>query len=340
MLPIAVDVYGGDNAPVAILAGCAAALKEPAGRDMRLILCGDKAELHAYFTDKKELLPQVEFRHAPDRITNHEHPTEAIKKKKTSSLVVALNCVAEGAAGAMVSAGSTGAVLAGATLLVRRLKGVKRPGLAPVLPAAKGCVLLIDCGANVDCKPAYLQQFAVMGTAYMQHVIGVKEPRVGLLNNGAEAEKGNELTKAAYPLLAEHTPVRFVGNCEARDALSGEFDVVVADGFAGNVLLKNTEGAAALLMGMMKEELMRDARSKLGAALAKPGFLRLRKRMDYTEYGGAPLLGINGGIIKAHGSSNAKAFAAALLQAGAYIDGNVTGAIAEAIAKMEEQEQA
>lgn len=330
---IAVDLFGGDHAPQAILDGCAMALLEHA--EMRLLIAGDEALISQYFLDKPALTSRITIRHAPDIISNHEHPTDAIKKKKNSSLVAALNAVAQGEANCMVSAGSTGAVLAGATLLVRRLKNVKRPGLAPILPTASGSVLLIDCGANVDSKPVYLQQFAVMGATYMKHVMGVQEPRVGLLNNGAESEKGNELTKAAYPLLETQTPICFAGNCEARDALSGQFDVVVADGFAGNILLKSIEGTAELIMQLLKEELMSETRSKLGAALAKPAFVRLKKRMDYAEYGGAPLLGINGGIIKAHGSSNAKAFAAALRQGMAYIEGNATQAIGDAIAQME-----
>lgn len=329
---IAVDVFGGDNAPQAILDGCMLALSQHA--DMRLILAGEISVIEKYLAEHACDSNRIRIKHAPDVISSHEQPTVAIKQKKESSLVQALLSVSQGEAGCMVSAGSTGAVLAGATLLVRRLKGVKRPALAPIMPTRTGCILLVDCGANIDCKPSYLQQFAVMGSAYMQHVRGIERPRIGLLNNGAEAEKGNELTKATYPLL-ERTPVNFVGNCEGRDALSGNFDVVVCDGFSGNVFLKSTEGAAELMVQMLKDELTADTRSKLGAALAKPAFRRFKSRMDYTEYGGAPLLGINGGIIKAHGSSNAKAFAAALRQAAAYIQGNVTGAIGEAIAAME-----
>lgn len=329
---IAVDVFGGDHAPQAILDGCMLALEQ--NEDMHLILVGEALVIEKYLSEHAHDANRIRIKHAPDIITSHEQPTAAIKHKKDSSLVQALMCVVEGDAGCMVSAGSTGAVLAGATLLVRRLKGVKRPALAPIMPTRDGCILLVDCGANIDCKPQYLQQFAVMGSAYMQHVMGIKTPRIGLLNNGAEAEKGNELTKAAYGLMLQ-TPVNFAGNCEGRDVLCGDFDVVVCDGFSGNIVLKNTEGVAALLVDMLKDELMRDKRSKIAAVLAKPAFRRFRSRMDYTEYGGAPLLGVNGGVIKAHGSSNAKAFAAALKQARAYVLGNVTQAIGEAIAAME-----
>jgi glycerol-3-phosphate acyltransferase PlsX len=333
---IAVDVFGGDNAPQAILDGCMLALEQ--NKDMHLILVGEALVIEKYLSEHAHDENRIRIKHAPEIITSHEQPTVAIKHKKDSSLVQALMCVVEGDAGCMVSAGSTGAVLAGATLLIRRLKGVKRPALAPIMPTRDGCILLVDCGANIDCKPQYLQQFAVMGSAYMQHVMGLKSPRIGLLNNGAEAEKGNELTKATYGLMLQ-TPVNFVGNCEGRDVLSGDFDVVVCDGFSGNIVLKNTEGVAALLVDMLKDELMRDKRSKIAAVLAKPAFRRFKSRMDYTEYGGAPLLGVNGGVIKAHGSSNAKAFAAALKQARAYVLGNVTEAIGEAIAAMEPVEE-
>ncbi len=325
---IAVDVFGGDNAPQAVLDGAIMAMEQE--KELSLLLFGDEAVITSYLGSHAHDAARVKVVHAPEVISCSEQPTVAIKRKKESSLVQALTAVANGEAEAVVSAGSTGAVLTGATLLVRRLPGVKRPALSPVLPTATGCVLLIDCGANVDCKPSYLQQFAVMGSAYMERVMGVKSPRVGLLNNGAEAEKGNELTKAAYPLL-EQAQVNFVGNCEARDVLSGDFDVIVCDGFAGNIVLKYTEGLASVLVGMLKTELMADTKSKIGAAIAKPAFRRFKKKMDYTEYGGAPLLGINGGIIKAHGSSNAKAIAAALMQAVKYVRGNVTQTIAEAV---------
>lgn len=200
-----------------------------------------------------------------------------------------------------VSAGSTGALLTAATLIIRRIDGVKRPALAPLLPTVQGNgVLLIDSGANTDCKPVYLQQFALMGAAYMHSVQGIENPRIGLLNNGTEAEKGSELTKATHALLLE-TPVNFAGNCEARDALSGDVDVIVADGFAGNVLLKGIEGTVASMLTLLKQNLYATLRTKAGAALAKPAFRALKHKLDYAEHGGAPLLGVKGGVIKAHG---------------------------------------
>ncbi|MDO5110931.1 MAG: phosphate acyltransferase PlsX [Clostridia bacterium] len=331
-LRIAIDAFGGDNAPQAVVEGCVQALAKH--NDWVAILSGDEArirtELAKYSYDDK----RVEVIHAPEVITCEEQPTVAIKRKKESSLVRALQAVKDGQADCVLSAGSTGALLAGATLIIRRLPGVKRPALAVLLPTVKGSrILMLDSGANTDCKPSYLQQFAVMADAYMRKVEHVDKPRVGLLNNGAEAEKGNMLTKAVYPLL-QAAPIDFAGNCEARDILSGDYDVLVCDGFDGNVVLKYTEGMASALMGMLKAELMADTRSKLGAALSKPAFKRFKRHLDYTEYGGAPLLGIAGGVIKAHGSSNAKAFCSAIEQARAFAAADVNASIAAALASL------
>jgi glycerol-3-phosphate acyltransferase PlsX len=330
-MKFAVDAFGGDNAPEAIIEGCVMALKQY--NDFSVILTGDetliKQELAKHDTD----LSRVEILHASEVISPEEHPTVAIKRKKDSSMVKALELVRDKRAECFVSAGSTGAILTGATLLVGRMKGVKRPALAPVLPAREGCVLLLDVGANTDCKPLYLQQFALMGKAYMQGVMGLENPRVGLLNNGTEEEKGNELTKAAYQLLKQ-APVNFTGNCEGREILSGDFDVVVCDGFVGNVVLKFMEGFAGTLFGILKDELTSGLRVKIGAALSRRAFRNIKKKMDYTEYGGAPLLGIDGGIIKAHGSSNAKAVCSAIDQARRYVIGKVNDSIKNAIADM------
>ena len=327
-LTIAVDAYGGDNAPQAVVEGCVMALQKY--DDLQLLLFGDKDgienELKKYSFDRS----QVEVVHAPQVISCDEQPTLAIRTKKDSSLVCALNAVKEGRVDCVLSAGSTGALLAGATLIIRRLPPVKRPALAALMPTVTGKIFMLDCGANADCKPSYLQQFAVMADAYMRKVEGVEKPRVGLLNNGEEAEKGNQLTKAAYGLLKD-TSINFAGNCEARDILSGKFDILVCDGFSGNVVLKHTEGMASAFFGMLKEELYADARSKYGAALAKPAFRRFKKKFDYTEYGGAPLLGIAGGVIKAHGSSNAKAFCSAIGQARAFMQTGVNEEIVNAL---------
>lgn len=334
-MKIAVDIFGGDNSPSALIDGCVDAAKLYG--DVEFIFTGDERVITDYMSEKGYGSSRISIIDAPETITCGEQPTVAIKRKKNSSLVKALELVASKEADAFVSAGSTGAVLAGATLIVRRIKGVKRPALAPVMPTVKGPVLLIDCGANVDCKPNYLQQFAVMGSAYMKKVCGIDAPRVGLINNGAEAEKGNELTKSAYKLL-ENTDINFVGNCEARYTMTGDYDVLVCDGFVGNAVLKCTEGVARSVMSIMKQELMASPITKLGALISKSGFKRVKKRMDYTEYGGAPLLGINGCIIKAHGSSNAKAITSAIGQARSYCIGDVTAAIQSGIEALPECE--
>lgn len=310
---IVVDAFGGDNAPEAILEGCARAVER--FPDVSLLIAGDEDAVNRGLRAHSADFSRIEVRHAGSVITNEDHPVSAVKQKKDSSLVLALGALADREADAFVSAGNTGAVLAGATLLVRRIKGVMRPALAPFLPTGSDHpVLLVDCGANVDCKPAWLEQFAVMGSIYAEAFLGITNARVGLINNGAEAEKGCELTKAAYPLL-EKAPINFVGNVEARDIVSGNFDVVVCDGFAGNIVLKFLEGVAQTLFGMLKKELMSGTREKIGAMLAKPAFKRLNKKVDYTEYGGALLVGIDGCVIKAHGSSDAKAFVSAIGQA-------------------------
>lgn len=329
MKKVVVDAFGGDHAPSAVIEGCVMGLE--ANPDLSVILTGDEETIRSELSKYTYDTGRVSIKHAPDVITNCEAPVQAVRRKKQSSLVVALETVAAKEADVFISAGSTGAVLAGATFIVKRIRGVKRPALAPIMPTLPGGqVVLVDCGANVDCKSSNLQQFAVMGSAYAERVLGVRKPRVGLLNNGAEAEKGCELTKEAYQLL-QQTPINFVGNCEGRDVLTGDFDVVVADGFAGNVLLKSVEGTAAMVTGVLKEELMGTFLSRIGALLCKPALRRVKRRMNYAEYGGALLLGIDGGIIKAHGSSNAKAIAATLRQASDFIEGNVVEIIRQGV---------
>ena len=328
---------GGDHAPGEIMNGALLALEE--WDDFSLVLVGKEAAIRSCLQGKAYPQDRLEIVNATEEIEMAESPVNAIRKKKDSSMVVGLQMVADKKADAFVTAGSTGATIAGATLIVRRVKGVDRPALAPILPSLGGGVLLVDCGANVDCKPNYLKQFGVMGSIYMQTVMGVDNPKVGLITNGAEEEKGNALTKAAYQLLKE-ADINFVGNAEGRDILSGDFDVVVADGFVGNVLMKFLEGAAKTLMGMLKSELMSTTRTKLGAALAKPAFRNLKKQMDYTEYGGALLLGVNGGVIKAHGSSNANAMKNAIRQARSFVKMGVVEKIKENLQTFYQEDQA
>ncbi|MBQ9833477.1 MAG: phosphate acyltransferase PlsX [Clostridia bacterium] len=331
-MKIAVDAFGGDNAPFAVIEGCVKALKLYDG--FEVILYGAEseilAELEKYEYDKS----RVKTVNCTEIITCDEAPTVAVKRKKDSSMVRALEDVANGKADCIISAGSTGALLTGATLIIKRIKGIKRPALGTFLPNHNdGSVMLIDCGANTDCKPAYLLQFAVMADAYLKGVYNIKAPRIGLLNNGAESEKGNELTKATYKLL-EESSLNFVGNIEARDILTDKCDVLVCDGFDGNIVLKHTEGLAHVMMSMLKKELMSKKTSKIGAALSKRAFRNFKRKLDYSEYGGAPLLGVNKTVIKAHGSSDAKAFASAINQAIKIFEGNVNHIIEQGIDDM------
>jgi glycerol-3-phosphate acyltransferase PlsX len=336
MMRIAIDAMGGDHAPQAVLEGVKLVLPELA-KDVELVLFGDEAALKAGIDGLGITDARVTTVATSEVIGFDEQPTLAIRKKKDSSMVRAIEAVAAGKADCVLSAGSTGALLTGGTLIIKRLKGVKRPALATVLPTMDGCVLLLDCGAITDCKSDYLVQFALMGSAYMRGVLGIENPRVGLLNNGTEEEKGNELTKETHALL-KTAPVNFTGNCEARDVLGGEFDVVVCDGFDGNVVLKGTEGTAALMMDLLKKGMMSSLRTKVGALLCKPAFKMLKKKLDYTEYGGAPLLGVNGGVIKAHGSSNAKAFRSAILQGVKLVSSGVTALLGSEIASLDLEE--
>ncbi len=262
----------------------------------------------------------------------------AIKRKKNSSLVKALNLVKSGEADAIISAGSTGAFLAGCTLIVGRIKGIDRPALAPVVPGKKGPFMIIDAGANAECKPHYLVQFGLMGKIYFENILKVNNPSVGLVNIGTEEEKGNELSKSAHKLLKEAN-LNFVGNVEAREIPSGDVNVLVCDGFAGNVILKLYEGAVANIFDILKTGIMRSFRTKIGGILLKPVFKKFKKDFDYKEYGGAAFLGVNGICIKAHGSSDAKAFKNAIKQATIFYENNVVDKLKLEIEKLSEQEK-
>ncbi|MCR3759327.1 phosphate acyltransferase PlsX [Clostridium felsineum] len=309
---ISIDGMGGDNAPEAVVKGCVDAINE--NSNLHIIITGpsDKinAELKKYTFNKES----IELVDAKDVITNNEHPVMAIRRKKESSLYKALNLVKEGKAEAVISAGSTGALMAGATLMVGRIQGIDRVALSPIMPGKNAPFMVTDAGANVDCKPQYLLQFALMGKIYFESVLNVKNPTIGLVNIGAEEEKGNELTKSAHKLLKE-SGFNFVGNVEPRDVSSGDTDILVCDGFVGNTLLKMYEGVASNLFKMLKSELMSSTRSKLGALMLKPTLKSFAKKFDYSEYGGSPFLGSKGIVIKAHGSSNSKAFKNAIKQA-------------------------
>lgn len=325
-MKIIIDAFGGDHAPSEIIKGTVRALGE--FPELHVILTGDEQKISAELQKETQVpMDRISVVHAPDVISMDEPPVNAVKRKKNSSLVVGLELLKAREGDAFITCGSTGATLSGALLRVGRIRGILRPALAPMLPNERGTgVLLIDCGANMDCKPANLEQFAMMGDAYMRCVAGVENPRIALANVGVEDEKGNELTHAAYPLIKAHEELNFVGNMEARDVFSAS-DVIVSDGFAGNLLLKSVEGTAGYLMGTLKKEFLSSLRGKLGAMMLKPALKRVKKSMDYTEYGGAPLLGIDGIVLKGHGSSNAKAMASTVRQAVRMIDADIVGVI-------------
>lgn len=334
-MKILIDAFGGDNSPEEVIAGTIEALKEES--DFTAVLVGKeeviKNLLEGYEYDKS----RVEIINAPDVITCEEEPTVAVRRKPESSICVAFKELKENdEARAFVSAGSTGAVLVGATLKLGRIKGVNRPALCPIMPTAKGDkqVILLDSGANADCKSINLLQFALMGTVYAE-ALGVENPKVALLSNGTEDEKGNMLNHEVFPMLKAAKGINFVGNIEARDILSGDIDVVVCDGFAGNVAVKAIEGAIKTFMTLMKQGIYSSFKGKLGGMLLKDTFKTLGKKMDYNNHGGALFVGVNKAVIKAHGSSKRAAIKAAVLQAKKYAHFDIADKIT---AKLELQE--
>jgi len=314
-LTIAVDTMGSDLGPAAVVQGAAWAAKEFSHID--LLLVGDensiKTELAKYSGTGGFDANRITIQHTSEVIEFSDTPTVAIKQKKDSSMVVALKCLKEGRAQGLVSAGSTGALLAGVFIHVKRKPGIERPALCTLLPTKQGHTLLLDCGANAEVKPSYLLQFGQMGAEYMQKVMGIKNPKVGLINVGTEKEKGTPVYKEAHELLAA-SGLNFAGNIEGRDIPVGTVDVAVCDGFVGNVALKLTEGLAKTLLGMVKDALMSSLVSKIGALLAKGAFTKLKKKFDYREVGGAPFLGLSALVVKAHGSSDALAIKNAIRQ--------------------------
>ena len=330
MVNVAVDAMGGDNAPFEIIKGAVEAIN--ADKRVKVFLVGQetvmKEELKKYTYNAE----QLELVHASEVIETGEPPVMAIRKKKDSSIVKSMYMVKEGTCDAFVSAGSTGAVLVGGQIIVGRIKGVERPPLAPLIPTEKGVALLVDCGANVDARPSNLLQFAKMGSIYMESVIGVKNPKVGLLNIGVEEEKGNALTKETFPLLKSCPDINFVGNIEAREITSGAADVIVTDAFAGNVALKSLEGVAAVLVKQIKAGMMSTFRSKIGALLVKPALKNTLKQFSTEEHGGAPMLGLNGLVVKTHGSSKSKEICNSILQCIAFKEQNINEKIREQIA--------
>lgn len=329
LVRVAIDAMGGDNAPAEIVKGAVDAVNE--SREVKVFLVGlsdaIQRELDKYTYDKT----RVEIVHAGEIIGNDEHPVAAVRSKKDASSVVAQRMVREGKADAFVSAGSTGAVLVGGQLVVGRIKGVERSPLAPLIPTTKGFSLLIDCGANVDARPSHLVQFAKMGSIYMENVMGKKNPTVAIVNVGLEEGKGNQLVKDTIPLLKACSDIHFIGSVEAREIPHGWADVIVCEAFTGNVILKLYEGVASTLMGKIKDALMSSFRTKIGALLVKPALKNMSKEFDASEYGGAPMLGLNGLVVKSHGSSKAKEIKMSVLQCIAFTKNDVTGKIREHI---------
>lgn len=298
---VAVDVMGGDFAPIEPVKGAVAAISE--NEKIQVVLYGKEEVIKEELAKYQYNPAQVEIVNCTEKIETAEPPVMAIRSKKDSSIVKAMLDVKAGKCDAYVSAGSTGANLVGGQVLVGRIKGVERPPLAPLIPTEKGASLLIDCGANVDARPSHLVQFAKMGSIYMEHVMGVKNPRVGIVNNGAEEEKGNALVKETFPLLKNCPDINFIGSVEARDIPSGYADVIVCEAFVGNVVLKMYEGVGASLIKKIKAGMMSSLRAKIGALLVKPALKNTLKEFDLEQYGGAPMLGLNGLVVKTHGSA-------------------------------------
>lgn len=336
-MKIVLDAFGGDNCPDAIIDGVY--LAEQKYSDIQYVVTGNKSIIESYIKEKNYTFKNLEIVDAPEVISCNDVPTSAIRTKKNSSLVVALDLLKKDeSVSALISTGSTGAILAGGFLKIGRIKGVSRPALAPCLPTKKGTnVMLIDCGANADCKPVNLCHFALMGGIYYRELFGVENPRVALVNVGTEEAKGNELVKQTFPLM-QKLPINFVGNMEARDALSGDYDVLVCDGFTGNVLLKSVEGAISLVMGELKLAFKTNLLTKIGAKLSMKGIKKIKNKLDYHKYGGSPFIGCSKTIIKSHGSSKAVTILASIEQAYKYENAKINEKIAEQIGNVQIEE--
>lgn len=331
---VALDAMGGDHAPTEMVKGAVKAVQERAELIVKLV--GDE------FTIQKELQnysypkEQIEVIHASQKIDTAEAPVAAIRGKKDSSMVVGLNLVKNQQAHGFVSAGNSGAILVGGQLIVGRIKGVERPPLAPLIPTNKGVSLLVDCGANVDARSSHLVQFARMGSLYMEHVIGKKNPTVAIVNIGAEEEKGNQLVKETFPLLKECKDINFIGSVEARDIPKGYADIILCEAFVGNVILKLYEGVGGTLIGMIKEGLMSSVKSKIGALLVKPALKKTLSSFDATQYGGAPLLGLKGLVVKTHGNATETEVKNSLIQCITFNEQNISNKIKDSFKGDEE----
>ena len=335
---VALDAMGGDNAPYEQVKGAVDAVNSR--KDIKVFVVGKEDEIHNILKDFSYPAEQLEVVHASEVIETAEPPVNAIRRKKDSSLVVAMNLVKKGEADALVSAGSTGAVLVGGQVIIGRLKGIERPPLAVLLPTEKGVSLLIDNGANVDARPSHLVQFAQIGSIYYANTLGKKNPTVGIVNIGAEEEKGNALVKETFPLLKACKDINFVGSVEAREIPTGDVDVIVCEAFVGNVILKLYEGVGTTLIRMIKKGLLSSLRSKIGALLVKPALKTTLKNFDTSEHGGAPLLGLKGLIVKTHGSSHAKEISNSIIQCIKFKEEKINQRIQAAIEVSDTQQEA
>jgi phosphate acyltransferase len=322
-MKIAMDAMGGDHAPKEIVLGAVKAIQS--FPDLKIVLVGDETKIKEYLQDTD----RIEIIHTEEVILGTDEPVRAVRRKKNASMVLTAKEVSEGKADACISAGNTGALMAAGLFIIGRIEGIERPALTPTLPTINGeGFVLLDVGANADAKPEHLVQYALMGSIYSEKVRGIQTPRVGLLNIGTEEKKGNDLTKHSYELLKK-ADIHFIGNVEARDLLNGVADVVITDGFTGNMVLKTIEGTAMSIMKMLKTSLMASMKSKLAAAVLKPNLYELKSKMDYSEYGGAGLFGLKAPVIKAHGSSDANAIFNAIRQAKDMVEHGVTEKIQE-----------
>lgn len=325
LVNVCVDAMGGDNAPGEVVKGAVEAINE--NNKVKVTLVGQEAAIKAELSKYTYNAEQVEIVNAEEVIDPNEPPVLAIRKKKDSSIVVGLNLVKAGTCDAFLSAGSSGAVLVGGQVIIGRIKGVERPPLAPLIPTTEGMALLIDCGANVDARSNHLVQFAKMGSIYMENVLGIKNPRVAIVNIGLEEEKGNALVKETYPLLKACPDINFIGSIEAREIPNGYADIIVCEAFTGNVILKLYEGTAGALVKVIKKGMMSTLRSKIGALLVKPALKKTLKGFSTEDYGGAPLLGLNGLVIKTHGSSKANEVKNSVLQVITFVEQDINGKI-------------
>ena len=335
---VVLDAMGGDHAPGEMVKGAIDAVNMR--DDIKVILVGQEDVIKEEIGKYQYPEDKIGIVHAEEVIETAEPPVNAIRKKKNSSIVVGMNMVKNKEADAFVSAGSSGAILVGGQVIVGRIRGIERPPLAPIIPTESGVSLLIDCGANVDARPSHLVQFAKMGSIYMEHVVGIKNPRVAIVNIGAEEDKGNALVKETFPLLKACTDINFVGSIEAREIPHGGADVIVCEAFVGNVILKLYEGLSSTLISLVKQGMMSSVTSKIGAAMALPALKKTLKEFDASKYGGAPLLGLNGLVVKTHGSAKAMEVTNSIIQCVTFKNEDIYGKIKKNIIVSEEKTEA